>query len=468
MSNRNNHRMLLALLLPATLLVAGAAAAGAQTPLTASNFLTQYKANLAADGAGEFERLTDAAIRGHFENLLDALLVDDLTAAGNEITALAALNVDYELIEITDAPGDLPVLGFRETADHTATDFRGWGPVLVRPLGATDAVYQAPHPIDDQYTEEITLDAFLDDCCAAVALFSGSRRHSNGDADNDGWDDSDVAHDTENLFHALTVHLANQTAAAPAFYPQVHASQDRASEPSIVASDGDDRPPAPDVTNGHPLVPIDDAVDAAANVTMGICSFSEGPGDDEDGDYLLCATTNIQGDFLETVGQRQQFMHYELERAARVDYHNGSGAGFDGIQDLFAAFRATLGPDIRVSSLATPATACRGEDIAPATSLAVVNAGEAAISTYYHIGWYLSADMELDASDRLLLGGRDQVYSMAAGETVNVSIGVNEIPSTATLGSQYLLVVVDEFDGITERLENNNVAAVPIDINCTL
>ncbi len=379
----------------------------AQTQVTTAQFLNEYKANLAADGQNEFTRLTDATIRTHFETLLQALLDDNLVAAGNEITALAALNVHYELIELTDAPGDLPVLGFRETVDHTDANFVGWGSVLVRPLGATDAVYQAPHPIDDRFTEAITLDAYLDDCCAAVAQFSGSRRNSNGDSDGDGEPDSDVPNDTENLFHALTEWMANLTAtnAPPAFYFQVHGAQNRTSEPTITGSDGAERPPDPPVTNAHPLVPIDDTVDAAGHVTMGVCGFDEGAGDDEDGDYRLCATDNVQGDFLDGLGQREQFMHFELERAARDDWDNGSGAGFDGIEGLFQALRASLGPDIRLDALSTPATACRGEDIASQISLTVTNAGEAAITSFYHIAWYLSADTVFDAGDTLLVGG---------------------------------------------------------------
>ena len=53
---------------------------------------------------------------------------------------------------------------------------------------------------------------------------------------------------------------------------------------------------------------------------------------------------------------------------------------------------------------------------------------------------------------------------MAPGETVTVGLGVNQIPLGATLGSQYLLMLLDETNNIAERLENNNAVASAIDI----
>lgn len=448
----------------AALLLATSLSATAQLPMTAEDFSDDHTDNLAAVGSGQFDPLTDATVRGHFEDLVDALLVGDLATAGDRIADLDALDVHYELVEITDAGGTLPVFGFRESVANTHPDFRGWGPVLVRPGGALDVVYQAPHPIDDLHSEDIALDAYLEDCCAALAVFSGARRNANGDADLDGEEDSDAAHDPDSLFHAVVAHAAALSAADPALQVQVHGAKNRISEPTFTGSDGADRPPWPPVTAGHPLEAVDAAVDADGHVSMGVCGFAEGPGNDEDGAYLLCATTNVQGDHLESVGQRERFMHFELERAARDDFNAGSGPGFDGIRGLFRAVRAQLGPEIVVDSLTAPATACRGENIAAQTALTVGNLGEVDVTSYFHVGWYLSADEVLGAGDRLLLGGRDQVYTLPAGGTAAVSIGNNIIPWNALLGPQFLLVVVDETDNHAERLEGNNVAGLPIEI----
>src|SRR5690606_10105846 len=92
------------------------------------------------------------------------------------------------------------------------------------------------------------------------------------------------------------------------------------------------------------------------------------------------------------------------------------------------------------------------------------NVGTADITTMFSVGWYLSSDDTLGAGDRLLLGGRDQVASLAAGATTSVSVNVNQIPGDATPGAQYLLVVADELSAIAETDEDNNVIAVPITI----
>lgn len=460
----------LTLALVCVALLGAAAGAGAQTPLTTAQFLDQYKDNLAAkEGAEEFTPLTDPAVAQLFTEVLDALYDNDLMTAQNRIGDLAALHsVRYELIEIVDAPGDLPVLGFRETEDHaTGADFRGWGPALVRAGGATDVVYTAPHPEADEFSEHITLDAFMDDCCAAFALFSGSRRDSNADHDGDGEPDADVAHETENLFHVLTQHIATVTAADPAFHVQVHASIDRPSEPEIVASDGAD--PA-DTTGTHPLVVIDDAVDAAGFLTMGVEGWDENFGDNtigfQDGDYVNPGTENVQGDFLESVNQRQSFMHVELERTPREEYDAGSGDGWDGIRHMFTTLRQGLGPDLRVETLSAPASACAGEDVAAATTLVVRNAGDGAVPRSSFVGWYLSDDPVLGVGDRLLLGGRDTLGALGPGGSQMVSLGVLELQSDVQVGSYYLLAVLDEGGVIDERIEGNNVAAVPLEVSC--
>lgn len=457
----------LTLALVGVALLAAAGGAGAQTALTTDVFIDDLKDNLAAkDGSGEFVPLTDPAVGQLFTEVLDALLAGDLVTAQNRLDDLAALHaVRYELIEIVDAPGDMDVFGFRETEDHaTGADFRGWGTALVRVGGATDVVYTAPHPIDDEFSETITVDAFLEDCCVAYALFSGARRSANGDGDGDGEPDADVAHETENLFHVLTRHVANLTAVDPAFHVQVHASIDRSTEPHIVASDGAD--PA-DTDSTHPLVAIDDDVDADGFLTMGVEGWNEMTGD-EDGDYVNPGTTNVQGDFLETVNQRRSFMHVELERTPRDEYMAGSGDGFDGIRGMFASLREDLGPDLRVETLSAPASACAGEDIATATTLVVRNAGDGAVPRSSFVGWYLSDDPVLGAGDRLLLGGRDTLGALGPGDSQMVSLGVLELQSDVQVGSYYLLAVLDEGGVIDERIEGNNLAAVPLEVDCRI
>jgi hypothetical protein len=123
------------------------------------------------------------------------------------------------------------------------------------------------------------------------------------------------------------------------------------------------------------------------------------------------------------------------------------------------------GIDLLVSAIETPIVACPGENISDASSLEITNGGSVGVTSFFHVGWYLSADEVLDAGDTLLVGGRDQVLSLAAGASTSLGLGAsNQIPAAATPGSYFLLAAVDEFDQHAEFDESNNVVSRPISI----
>ncbi len=122
--------------------------------------------------------------------------------------------------------------------------------------------------------------------------------------------------------------------------------------------------------------------------------------------------------------------------------------------------------DLGITELITPATACRGEDIGHLVDLVITNHGGDDVTDLFQVGWYLSTDDTL-GGDPLLIGGRDQVASLAGGASTSVSVNANIIRSDAPLGSNYLIVKIDEFDGISETDEPNNTIAVPIEITST-
>lgn len=326
--------------------------------LSSLEFMTQFNASIPAKNSDQFQLLNNIAIKTHFERLIDALINSNFNAATVEIDALASLDVHYKLFNILNTNCDL-IVGFMETSLPGDSDYRGWGAVLVRPLSVSNRVYQAPHVISDKYTKDITLDAFLIDTDSKIAMFAGTHRYANGkanphdsitddpgaDSNGNEWSDADVAHDPENAFHLLNEFLANSGLASgnPYWFVQLHGSKDRLSEPTIVGSDGAvSEPPHPTLVPDSPLVLIDDVVDIAGHSTMGICGWSEGTDPINDGDYLLCATTNIQGDSLEGLGLRQQFLHFEIDSTARANYHFGSGAGYNGIISLLNGIRSNL------------------------------------------------------------------------------------------------------------------------------
>jgi hypothetical protein len=308
--------------------------------MTSSEFLSEFQGTIASSGSGDFVPFTESAVESIFEYLLESLLDNDIGAAEDEIENLADLGISYKLIEFSDSSES--IIGFMEDASPGDADYNGWGAVLMQSDSPGFCVLQAPHVKSDLYSEEITLNATLSNENVLVTIFSGTRRDTNGDDDGDGEDDSDVAHEEENLFHILTEYLAERgdDDGTPYWFIQFHGASDRSSEPTVTGSNGAD---SPELTEESPLVLIDDEVDGEGYLTMGVCGWEEtGTDEDEDGDYYLAATTNIQGDLLESLGLRESFMHFELERTARDDYHGGSGDGYDGIIGLFEAIETVL------------------------------------------------------------------------------------------------------------------------------
>ncbi len=353
-----------------------------------SEFLTEYKDSLAQKQKmnGEFVPLKNQQIADDFFTLLLYLLQDRFVEAETWIATLNSnWDVNYELVRLeSDASHPvhkLPVHGFMEVASPGDSDYKGWGTFLVRPNAGGNIVYQAPHPLYDTDTQKIALKAFALDKNARVAMFAGTHRYANCpvyapgknkpeppydlecDSDMDGEVDSDVAHDTDSLFHrlskALIDHsLTNQVvwwkwaARKPYWFIQFHGSGGYDDDPTIVGSDGAcSKPPHPTLTANSPLVKINDIVDdiqdasGASIVSMGICGWYEGSGGvdengnavDLDGDYFLCATGNAQGKMLDDQGLRERFMHFEIESSAR----DPEGEAVDG---LLHAIRKTLRP----------------------------------------------------------------------------------------------------------------------------
>ncbi|MBS1253397.1 MAG: hypothetical protein MAG451_02446 [Anaerolineales bacterium] len=303
--------------------------------LSSAAFMAQFDDSVGGRSSHTFIPLTDPTTNVYFATLLDAVLAADLEAAQLAIDALDAVGVRYKLVYVNDVANG-PALGFMERVGPGDPDYRGWGAVLVRPATAGTRVYQAPHVKADAYSEDMALQAFVEAGARAV-MFAGAHRYANG-RDHAV---ADVAHNSDNLFHALTLHLARrgQVAGAPYWFIQFHGARDRDSEPDIVGSHGADDPL---VFTESPLVLTDAAVDGAGHIGMGVCGWPEGPSDTEDGDYYLCATTNVQGDHLDSLGLRNSFVHLEIERHVRNDYRAGGGAGYEGVLTLMAGLRNTL------------------------------------------------------------------------------------------------------------------------------
>lgn len=133
---------------------------------------------------------------------------------------------------------------------------------------------------------------------------------------------------------------------------------------------------------------------------------------------------------------------------------------------LFAMVATSAGcqADLAIEAVSAPPSACLGEDLAPTSSVTIVNRGSEDITDTIHVAWYLSSDDVLDAGDTLLVGGRDQVEGLGAGEEVAVELHALELPEDTAPGSHYLLVVVDDTNAVDESDEANNVVALPLSV----
>jgi hypothetical protein len=113
-------------------------------------------------------------------------------------------------------------------------------------------------------------------------------------------------------------------------------------------------------------------------------------------------------------------------------------------------------PNLYVVSFSGPATAGLGESVGGSISLTIGNNGEADAGQF-SVGLYLSPDVQISPWDDLLVNGRKTVYSLQAGATLQIPFDAQvKIPTDSALGSQYIGVLIDDMQQISEKFESDN------------
>ena len=125
-------------------------------------------------------------------------------------------------------------------------------------------------------------------------------------------------------------------------------------------------------------------------------------------------------------------------------------------------------PNLRGRIVSAPEKAVCGENLGDAVQVEVTNAGQADAGKF-SVGVYFSEDQQVTAADQLLLGGREFVDGLAAGQSVMVPMtGRNQIPTTVPEGTRdyWLAAIADDLGQINESDEGDNAGAWRISIGC--
>ena len=215
-----------------------------------------------------------------------AALAGKLRTANQELAPLG-----YQVVNFRDAPTGGHHLVFRERAPCQ----RCWGLfILNRSPAARDIVVEAPHPLWDQFTPEMGIQAYLR-LDARAFLMAGAHRYANG-RDSPV---SDMARNPRSVFQGVHELLTDQNSQVLQYHG--FDESDHRDYPDVVLSDGGPRPHAG-------LSAMKSAIEAQG-ARAGIYDGRHWP--------ELGATDNPQGQQSRSIGAR--FYHMEHDYAIRKD-----------------------------------------------------------------------------------------------------------------------------------------------------
>jgi len=125
-------------------------------------------------------------------------------------------------------------------------------------------------------------------------------------------------------------------------------------------------------------------------------------------------------------------------------------------------------PNLRGRIVSAPEKATCGENLGDAVQVEVTNTGQADVGQF-SVGVYFSEDQQVTTADQLLVGGREFVDGLAAGQSIMVPMtGRNQIPTTVSEGTRdyWLAAIADDLGQINESDEGDNAGAWRISIGC--
>jgi subtilase family serine protease len=141
-----------------------------------------------------------------------------------------------------------------------------------------------------------------------------------------------------------------------------------------------------------------------------------------------------------------------------ITYSNDCAAAAAGVSINYRGECITLKPDLIISSLTAPATACAGQTITVCVTTKNQGAGTAGPSTKK---FYFSTNCAYDAGDTYL--GQGSVPSLDPGES-DLECFTVTIPSDKATGTYYIIAKADADGIVAEQNENNNTKCKSIKI----
>lgn len=112
--------------------------------------------------------------------------------------------------------------------------------------------------------------------------------------------------------------------------------------------------------------------------------------------------------------------------------------------------------NLRVNSFSSPFHIQAGEVIGDSVYLVITNDGNADADSF-HVAFYISEDSIITNTDNLLVGGREFVDHIDAGDTLVVPLASSAaVPDTLGDGIYFFGPIVDEFDVVDESSEDDN------------
>ncbi|GAB3581932.1 CARDB domain-containing protein [Hymenobacter daeguensis] len=144
--------------------------------------------------------------------------------------------------------------------------------------------------------------------------------------------------------------------------------------------------------------------------------------------------------------------------ALTVQFTTTSGSTAPGFDATVNCVTAPLSDLLLTQIGASPSTVPTGGNLSVSATIANQGGGPAASSA---VGYYLSTNQTLDASDRLL--------GTSAGGGLGVNLDASRqltvvVPATVAPGPYYVLFVADPANVVNESNENNNLAALAVTI----